>query len=243
LCDGANLVEVNGATVDPNSLIPGDTLALSVQPNALTDAKACIGRVVRQQVARAASAGECLQNFQVKQEIEGNPSPLFINTEYTYLLRVYARPTLDCDGKAYGTSPITTVVAPGKPFVVTLARGNGAVNLMQWSLSTDAAGRASFAYTFTEPANNYEFQITPGGGNTAGDAIGWSADLTDPNPSPSPTAEPTASGGSPLQLWPIAVVLVVVVIAVGAGLELRHLQRKRRSHELPEDEYRRTPRF
>ena len=242
LCANASLVESNGNIVDPNSFISGDTLVVSVQPDPAADAKACIQRVVRQHIARGASSGECLQNYQVKEEIEGSPAPLLPDQEYTYLLRVYARPTLDCDGKAYDTSPITTVVAASKSFAVSLVRGNDSNPLNSWSLTTDASGRASFSFTFKDPGSDYQFQMTPGGNGSPGDMISWGAKVLDPNPSPSPVATAAGSSGPRLTIWPVIVVLALV-LGVGVGMEYRHRLRKSREHELPEDEYRRVNRF
>lgn len=242
LCANSSLVEVNGNLVDPNSFISGDTVVVSVQPNPAADAKACISRIVRQAIARGASSGECLQNYQVKEEIAGSPAPLLLDQEYTYLLRVYARPTLDCDGKAYGASPITTVVAAAKPFKVALTRGDNPTELMSWSLTTDTSGRASFAYTFKDPGSDYKFQISPGGDGSPGDQISWSAKVLDPDPSPSPSPAAASSNPPSLSIWPVVVVLAMV-LGVGVGMELRHRMLKAREHESPEDEYRRVNRF
>jgi len=168
-----------------------------------------------------------------------------IKTEYTYILTAYARPTLDCDAAAYGSSPITTVVAPVRPFIVTLTRDtpDGTKELMRWSLTTDPAGKASFAYTFNAPGNNYKFHIMPGGNGTPGDVIGWDAKVIDPNPSPSPTPAPAASTG-PLRLTAAPfITLMVVILAVAIGFETRYWIKKKREHELPEEEYRRTSRL
>jgi len=239
LCSAATLVGVNGNTIDTNTFTAGDTVVVNVQPDPATAAKACITRIVRQQIAKGASSGECLQNFQVKEDIEGSPTSLLAGEEYTYLLRVYARPTVDCDGNAYGASPITTVVAAGKPFDISLVRGNDTNALMSWSLTTDATGRASLSYAFAKPANDYKFQVTPGGNNSPGDVISWSAKVLDPNPSPLPTPASPKSRVTAVSIWPV-VVLLVLILSAGAGMEYRHRLMKAREHELPEEEYQRV---
>lgn len=240
LCATATLVGVNSSnTIDINTFVAGDTAVVSVQPDPATPAKACMSRIVRQQVSKGPSSGECLQNFQVKEEIEGSPAPLLVGQEYTYLLRIYSRPTVDCDGNAYGASPITTVVAAGKPFAVWLVRGSGTNPLMTWSLTTDTAGRASLSYTFTAPASDYKFQIMPGGNNSPGDVISWGAKVLDPNPSPSSTPGPSTSRPAAISIWPVIVVLALM-LGVAGGMEYRHRLLKAREHELPEEEYQRV---
>jgi hypothetical protein len=234
LCADASLVEVDGRTIDPASFITGDTLVVSVRPNAAAPAKACVSRVVRQKISRGASGGECLQDYQVKQEIEGSPDKLVPQTDYVYQLTAYARPTLDCDRKAYGSAPITTVIAPGKGLIVTLTRDQK--ELKRWSLATDASGKASFSYTFDAPGA-YHFQLAPSVA-TAGDTIGWDAKVTDPHPSPSPAPTAAHSAGK-ISFLPIVIIIIIIVLAGGAA-EYWHWVKKRRANELPEDEYNRV---
>ncbi len=240
LCADAGLVEVDGRTIDPINLIEGDTIVVALRPHTLTPAKSCASRLIRQKISRTASQGECLQGFQVLHEIEGAPKRLVTKYEYTYVLSIYNRPTLECDGKAYGSSPITTTVANSKPFIVYLEREttSGTKELMRWSLNTNSGGKARLAYTFAAPSDTYKFHIMPGGTNTAGDTIGWSANVIDPNPTPSP--EPVAgSSASKLSTGPIIIVLVLVLVGAG-GAEYWHWVRRKRENESPEQEYQRT---
>ncbi|MDB5179135.1 MAG: hypothetical protein JWN01_1078 [Patescibacteria group bacterium] len=247
VCENPNLVEVDGRRItDPTGFVVGDTLVVSARANPASNPAVCIDRVVRQTISRGSSGGECLQNFQVRHEIVGSPSPLVVKTEYTYLLTVYARPTLDCDAKAYGTSPITTVIAPNRPFTISLTRDtpSGTKELTRWSLSTDPAGKASLTYTFAVPSTTYKFQVTPGGNATPGDVISWDVKVVDPNPSPSPTpiAVAAPSGSFRLTAGPFVAILILILLVAG-GLEARYWLMKKREHESPEQEYRRTPRL
>jgi hypothetical protein len=242
LCADPGLVEVDGRLVDPASFIKGDTLTVSIKPNPAAPAKACVDRIVRQKISRGSSGGECLQDYQVKQEVEGTPEKLLVQTDYVYLLSIYARPTLDCDGKAYGSAPITTVVAPGKPFVVTLTRDtpSGQKELKRWSLTTDAAGKASFDYTFAVASDTYKFTLTPGTQASPGDELSWKANIIDPHPSPSAT--PASASAAKVSSTPIFI-LLGIVLAAAAGAEYWHWARKRRAVELPEQEYNRINRL
>lgn len=243
VCFDPTLVEVNGTTIDPASFAMGDTVVISVRANTAATGQSCISRIVRQDIGRGSSGGECLQNFQVKHAIESDPAKLLIKTEYTYLLSVYARPTLDCDAKAYGASPITTVVANGKPFLVTLQRktNEGVKELIRWSLTTDTAGQARFSYTFLVPDDSYQFKVTPGGNAVAGDVVGWSAKVVDPNPSPSPT--PVVADNMPKLTYGPIVALLVIILLGAIGAEYWHWVRKQRAKESPEQEYDRTPKL
>lgn len=134
------------------------------------------------------------------------------------------------------------MVAPNQPFIITLQRdtSGGVKELMRWSLTTDAAGKTSFAYTFAAPSTTYKFQVLPGGNAKPGDVIGWDAKVIDPNPSPSPAPVSSSDGGFRLTTAPFVIILVLVL--VGAGIfEAIYWLKKRREHELPEQEYRRTP--
>lgn len=244
ICDPSTLVELDGSKVDPTSFVIGDTLVVSAHPNAASSPQVCIDRVVRQAINRGSSGGECLQNYQIKHQIADSPSPLVIKTAYTFTLTAYSRPTLDCDGQAYGASPITTVVAPNRPFTVSLTRqtSGGTKELLRWSLTTDTNGQADFTYTFTAPSTTYKFLVVPGGNAIAGDVISWDAKVIDPHPSPSPTPMPTTNGQIQLTTAPF-VLLLVAILAVAAGFETRYWIKRRREHELPEQEYRRTPRL
>jgi hypothetical protein len=238
LCAEPSLVEVDGRLIDPAAFIKGDTLTVSIKPNTATPAKACVERIVRQKISRGSSGGECLQDYQVKREIEGTPDKLLIQTNYVYLLSIYARPTLDCDGKAYGSAPITTVVAPNQPFVVTLTRDtpDGQKELKRWSLTTDAGGKASFDHTFAVAAASYTFTLTPGTQASPGDQLTWKASVVDPHPSPSPASG--AGSAAKVSSTPIFI-LLGIVLAAAAGAEYWHWLRRRRAIELPEQEYNR----
>lgn len=243
LCNEVSLVEQNGNAILPAGFVAGDTLVISTRANAAVSTKSCISRVVRQAISRGSSSGECLQNYQVKHGIEGEPQALKPKTEYTYVLSIYARPTLDCDAQAYGSSPITTVVAAGKPFTVWLERDttSGVKELTRWSLTTDAAGKARFTYTFALPGDSYRFKIIPGGNAVAGDVIGWDAKVADPNPTASPVATPAATTPR-LTYAPIIVILVLVLLGA-IGAEYWHWVKKKRLNESPEQEYERTPKL
>jgi hypothetical protein len=240
LCADVSLVEVNGNNINPVSLVSGDTLVVSVRPNSAAPAKACVSRIVRDKIGRGASGGECLQDFQVKHTIDGQPERLFIKKEYQYQIIAYSRPTLDCDGKAYGSNPITTVVAAGKPFLITLTRAyaSGTNELLRWTLTTDKDGHASFSYTFADPSDSYRFNVSPGGNDTPGDVISWDAKVLDPNPSPSPLPTSAASSG----FSPLPLIILIIFIAIGAGAaEYWHRVRYfRRQGETPEQEYQRS---
>jgi hypothetical protein len=245
LCADSQLLEVNGRGIDPINFIPNDTIAVALRPNVATDAKSCAARVVRQKISSGSSQGGCLQGFQVLHEIEGAPSHLVTGTEYTYVLSIYNRPTLECDGKAYGASPITTTVALAKPFIVYLDRvtPSGIKELMRWSITTNNAGTARIVYTFAASSDTYKFHIMPGGTNVAGDLIDWSANVADSHPSPSPDASaPTDSSNFTLTTAPIVAVLIIVLV-VAAGAEYWHWVRKKRETESPEQEYQRTQRL
>jgi hypothetical protein len=245
LCADAQMLEQDGRSVDPINFIPNDTVAVALRPNVATDAKSCASRIVRQKIGSGSSQGECLQGFQVLHEVEGLPTKLVTGTEYTYVLSIYNRPTLDCDGKAYGSSPITTTVAPARPFIVYLDRDTptGKKELMRWSITTNSGGTARIVYTFAAPSDTYKFHIMPGGTNTAGDLIGWSAKVLDSHPSPSPeAAAPVGSSDFRLTTAPIVAVLVLVLI-VAAGAEYWYWVRKKRETESPEQEYQRTQRL
>lgn len=235
LCADAGLVEVDGQSIEPKALAAGDALVVTVRPTAAASAKSCADRIVRQSISRATSGGECLQDYQVKHEIEGAPGRLVPRTSYTYLLTVYARPTLDCDGKTYGAAPITTVIAPNKPFVITLMQSQSEIK--RWSLSTDGNGKARLSYTFQNPSDDYKFLLSPAVA-TAGDAISWGADVVDPTPSPSATPQAAAKSTSPWSL-----VLLAVIILLGAGGAGYWQWRRRREFESPEDEYKHTPKL
>ncbi len=243
VCVDASLVEVAGGPIDPTAFVTGDTVVVSVRANTSAGAKVCVSRVVRQTISRGSSGGECLQDYQVKHMVDGNPNPLLIKTEYTYLLTIYARPTLDCDGQALGANPITTRVAASKPFAVTLTRDTrtGPLQLNRWSFTTDPAGRASLTTTFALASSGYKFQITPETNAVAGDAIGWGATAVDPHPSPSPVAAPAASA-TRLTAVPVLVLLLFVLAGAG-GAEYWHWVKQKRSHELPEKEYDRAPKL
>jgi hypothetical protein len=240
-CSDVQIVEVDGRVIDPINFIAGDTVTVALRPNALTDAKSCANRIVRQKISRGSSQGECLQDYQVLHEIEGAPAKLVTKYEYTYVLSVYNRPTLACDGKAYGASPITTTVAANKPFIVYLDRqtSSGVKELMRWSLNTNAGGKSRLNYTFAAPSDTYKFHIMPGGTNTAGDLIDWSANVADSNPTPSPDASATTSSPIKLTTAPIVAVLIMVLVAA-AGAEYWHWVRKKREIESPLQEYQRT---
>jgi hypothetical protein len=238
LCYEPALVETDGRLIpDPTALAAGDAVVASIRPAQPATSKNCVERVVRQTLSRSTSGVECLQDYQVKHEIEGFPGKLIPQTDYVYQLIAYARPTLDCDGKAYGSAPITTAIAPLKPFVVTLMQDQ--TEIKRWSLSTDAAGKARFSYTFQTPSAAYKFMLSPAIA-TAGDVISWDAAVTDPHPSPSPT--PAATKHQPVSPWPI-IILVTLILAAAAGAEYWHWTKKQREHELPEDEYKRTPKL
>jgi hypothetical protein len=239
LCSDSTLVEATGQGIsDPTSFVVGDTLTITLNPNPATDTKACYIRILRQQISPGPSGGECLQHFQVKHEIVGDPDKLFLGTEYDYQVTVYNRPTIDCDGKALGAAPITTTVAQGKPFSVSLTRGGKEV--LHWSLTTDTTGKADFPYTFSDPGD-YQFKMTPGGNALAGDEIDWTSSVIDPNPSPSATPKATVAAPN-VGLWPL-ISLIVFILAAGGFFEYRHRIRKQRVNELPEDEYNRTPKL
>jgi hypothetical protein len=242
LCADAAFAEVDGRTVDLTSLTAGDIIVVSVRANT-SAVKSCASRVVRQTATRGPSGGECLQNFQVKREIAGDPSRLYIQTEYTYALTIYNRPTVDCDGKAYGAKPILTTVAAGKPFVVTVQRGTSgdAAQLSRWSLNTDSAGRASFTYTFNLAADTYKFQLVPAGTTAAGDALSWTAQVLDPSPTAT-TAPVTPAPAFQVTALPLLILLIVVLLGASGG-EYWHWVKRKRSHELPEREYERTSKF
>jgi hypothetical protein len=209
LCAEPSLVEVDGRLIDPAAFIKGDTLTVSIKPNTATPAKACVERIVRQKISRGSSGGECLQDYQVKREIEGTPDKLLI-----------------------------TVVAPNQPFVVTLTRDtpDGQKELKRWSLTTDAGGKASFDYTFAVAAASYTFTLTPGTQASPGDQLTWKASVVDPHPSPSPASG--AGSAAKVSSTPIFI-LLGIVLAAAAGAEYWHWLRRRRAIELPEQEYNR----
>ena len=236
LCTSASLVELNGSRIDPTSFMVGDSLVVSVQPDSAAPAKSCVTRIVRQAISRGPSQGECLQNYQIKHSILNNPSKLLLGSTYIYNITAYARPTVDCDGQAYGSSPITTSVAPNQAFTVTLLEGTA--QLKTWSVTTDAGGKASVDYLFTDPSDQYKFEVTPQTQTAPGDVIGWNASVINPTPSPTPGVTNTPS--TQVGAGPIVIVLILVMLG-GGGAEYYFLTRKRaRAHELPEDEYRRT---
>jgi hypothetical protein len=246
LCAEVIMEEANGSTISsPNSFVIGDTLSLTIRPNTVSGAPpACINRIVRQAISRGPSGGECLQNYQVKHTVDGNPSPLLLQTEYTFTVKVYTRPTIDCDGQAYGAAPITSVVAQNKPFTVWLTRKNdsGTLELARWSITTNSTGQASFPYTFAVATDSYQFHLTPAGNAAAGDEIDWGATITDPNPSPSVSAAPTSGGGSTPKLSLGVIVVVMFALLLGAGFaEYLHWVKKRTRGVIPEQEYLRTP--
>jgi hypothetical protein len=237
LCFEPALVEVDGRLIpDATNLAPGDALVASVRPVA-GSGRNCVERIVRQTLSRTPAGGECLQDYQVKHEVEGVPAQLIPNTDYAYQLTVYARPTLDCDGKAYGSAPITTAIASQRPFVVTLLQGR--TEIKRWSLSTDAAGKVRFTYTFQAPATDYRFVLSPAVA-TAGDSVSWPAAVVDPLPTPS--AAPAPAAGHAVSPLPI-IILVVIILAAAGGAEYWHWIKQRREHELPEDEYKRVPKL
>jgi hypothetical protein len=246
LCAEVAMVEAAGTTIsNPNSFVIGDTLSLTIRPNSVAGAPpACINRIVRQAISHGPSGGECLQNYQIKHSIDGNPSPLLLQTEYSFTVKVYTRPTIDCDGQAYGAAPITSVVAQNKPFTVWLTRKNdtGTLELARWSITTNATGQASFPYNFSVATDSYQFHMTPTGNAAAGDEIDWNTTITDPNPSPTISAAPTSSGGSTPKIGLGVVVVVMFALLLGAGFaEYLHWVKKRTRAVIPEQEYLRTP--
>jgi hypothetical protein len=249
LCATVGMVEADGTSIaSPNSFVMGDTLSLTIRPNGKAGAPPdCISRIVRQAISRGPSGGECLQNYQVKHSIDGNPSPLNIQTEYSITVKVYTRPTIDCDGQAYGAAPITSVVAQNKPFTVWLTRKNdaGTLELARWSITTNATGQASFPYTFSVANDSYQFHMTPTGNAAAGDEIDWNATVTDPNGSPTASPSPVAtSGGTTPKLSLGVIVGVMFALLLGAGFaEYLHWVRKRTRAVIPEQEYLRTPKI
>ena len=240
ICDGAQLLEVDGCQIDPANLAAKDSLVVSVRPDAATAAKACISRVVRQKISHGASSGECLQDYQVIKDVDGEPTKYVTKYEYFYTLSIYNRPTLDCDRKAYGATPITTTVAAGKPFIITLTRDSygETKELMRWSLTTNASGKVRFGYTFGAPSDTYKFEINPAGNAVAGDVIGWSQTVVDSGTAASSSPSPTAASAQRLSAGPIIGVLVFVLLVAG-GAEYWHWMRKRRENETPEQEYQR----
>jgi hypothetical protein len=241
LCDGAQMVEVDGRQIpDTTVFVEKDSLVVSVRPEARTAAKACISRVVRQKISRGASSGECLQDYQVIKDVDGEPAKYVPKYEYFYTLSIYNRPTLECDRKVYGSSPITTTVAAGKPFIITLTRESfgETKELMRWALTTNAAGKVRFGYTFGAPSDTYKFEIKPGGNAVAGDVIGWSQNVVEDSASPAPAAAGSTKSPFQLSAAPIIGVLVFVLIVAGAA-EYWHHVRKKRETESPEQEYQR----
>jgi hypothetical protein len=240
LCANVTLVDIAGHTIEPTLFNAGDTVVVSVRANAAPLVKECVERVVRQSLSQTASEGECLQGFQVKHEVV-DASRLFIGTEYTYQLTIYARPTLDCDADSYGASPITTTVAASKPFVATMLDSDSATakELTRWSLNTDTAGKATFSFTAPAQPGTYHFQVASSVA-AAGDAVGWNASIVDPHPSPSPATQTSNKG---LNGWAIAIPVIIIVLGAGAAEYWHWTIKRRRAHELPEEEYRRISRF
>jgi plastocyanin len=227
LCSDATLVESDGrGLTDPSALVAGDALTLSLRPNPATDAKGCIGRIVRQQPAHNASGGECLQHFQIIHEVDG--ADLVTDHQYTFTMWAYNRPTLDCDRLFYGSNPITTTIAPRKPFVVTLYQGSTEVT--HWQLTTDQAGQAQFGYSFATAGDKYKFEIKPDENGTPGDTITWTESVADAHPATATTAKPPVSGGSAG-----GVVLAVLGLAAGVGGAV-YWQRRRRRPKRPRDD-------
>jgi hypothetical protein len=238
VCADAGLVEFDGRTIDPTSFVVGDTLTVTLRPDSTTSFGGCVARVEREQIGRGASSGECLQNFQVKHAIEDTPNPLLINTSYRYQLTIYARPTFDCDGIAYGSAPITTRVAASQPFIVTLTKDT-TQELMRWTITTDGSGKASFSYAYDTPSDNYTFQIAPGTNATAGDTINWTEKVIDPNVQPTPKPLTTA-GTTRLSPWPVIIVLILIAVVAGTAEYLHRAHYFKRLHETPEEEYKRA---
>jgi hypothetical protein len=238
LCADASLVEVDGRTIDPTALVSGDTLSVVLRPNPASTPAACASRIVRFQIGRGPSGGECLQNYQIKQDIAGAPAKLSVRTDYTFRITVYNRPSVDCDGKAYGSAPITTAVAAGQPFLVQLTRTGSGQELMRWSISTDASGKASFEYSFQEAASDYQFTLTPGQDAAPGDSISWTAAVTDPNATPTPA--PTPAAAPRLSPWPVIVLLALIAVGGGTAEYLHRVRYFRRRSETPEEEYSRA---
>jgi hypothetical protein len=242
LCDAVQMVEVDGRQIpDTTAFLEKDSLVVSVRPNAATPAKACISRVVRQKISRGASQGECLQDYQVIKDVDGEPAKYVTKYEYFYNLSIYNRPTLECDRKVYGSAPITTTVAAGKPFIITLTRESfgETKELMRWALTTNGAGKVRFGYTFGAPSDTYKFEIKPGGNAVAGDVIGWTQKVESDSASVAPVAD-TKKSPTSLSAAPIIGVLVFVLLVAGAAEYWHWVRKKREKLETPEQEYQRV---
>jgi hypothetical protein len=242
LCSDVSMAEVDNRQVDPASLVAGDNLAVTIRPDAAASAKACVARIVRYQIGRGASTGDCLQDFQVKHIVEGNPKILYINTAYNYQFTVYARPSFDCDGQAYGSAPITTKVASQKPFIISLTTGSAGsqTELMRWTVTTDAQGKLSLSYSFTQPRDDYKFTITPGENATPGDSINWTEKVLDPHPQASTPMPMSGKSTTRVSPWPVIILLVVIAVGAGTAEYIHRIRYFKRQSQVPEEEYQRA---
>jgi hypothetical protein len=240
ICSDNNLTEVDGTQISPNAFVAGDILTITAEPGQSTGQE-CVQTVVRQVISRGPTTGQCLQNFQVTHTIDGSPKTLQPNTPYTYVLTVYARPSFDCDGRAYGSQSITNRVAVGQSFTVGLSEGSN--QLTSWTVTTDPKGHASLSYTFPQ-AGTYTFSVTPTSAVTPGDVIYW----TDKPgggiaaPSPTPSVKPSANK-LPIDPVPFAILVIVILVLIGVVESWHWRTKRKRSHELPIDEYLRTPKL
>lgn len=240
ICSDSNMTEVNGTQITASAFVAGDILTITAEPGQSTGQE-CLENIVRQVISRGPTTGQCLQNYQVTHTVDGNPKQLEPKNPYTYVLTVYARPTFDCDGQAYGAQPITNKVASGVAFTIGLSQGSN--QLTSWTVTTDPSGHASLSYTFPQ-AGSYTFSITPTSAVTPGDVIYWTETPggSKSSPSPSPSTRPTASS-LPIDPLPFAILVIVILVLIGV-VEFWHWRvKRRRSHELPEDEYMRTPKL
>ena len=241
ICSGATLEEVTGATINPNSFVAGDTLSITASPSQPGNTE-CAQKVIRQAISRGPTEGQCLQDYQVTEAIDGNPKQVLSKTPYTYILTAYSRPTFDCDGQAYGSTAITNKVASGQSFVITLSQGSNQLN--SWTITTDQTGKASLAYTFPQDGK-YTFAIQPASDQTPGDVIYWTASVGASATSAAPvsTSKPNVRNSVPIDPLPYISFVCIALLAIAVAEFWHWRVRRRRSHELPVDEYLRTPKI
>lgn len=242
LCANVVMIDGSGARIQSASVFnPGDNLVISVGPNPQVSSNLCITYIVRQVLTQSSNGTNCLQNYEVTHTIAPADSPLLPNKQYTFNLVASNRPTQDCDAGIYGTTPVTPNPAADTSFDITISQGSN--QLLRLSLTTDSTGKASFNYTFPTTGNNYVISLTSSGDRTPGDYLTWMPNVENATPAATPLSYPLVIKRPGPAIWPIFAIAAAVIIPLAIGaLEFYLMLKKRRAHELPIDEYMRTPR-